>query len=51
MFWYMAEPEIGLADVSELHWSGSFLQYNSKVIIIMTIIINSKSSSRFEFKY
>ena len=42
--WYMSEPEIGLADVSELHWSGSFLQYNAEKKI------NMKSSSRFEFK-
>ena len=41
-FWYMLEPEIGFADVSELNWSGSFLQYNAKENI------NAKSSSRFE---
>ena len=38
----MLEPEIGFADVSELNWSGSFLQYNAKENI------NAKSSSRFE---
>ena len=29
-FWYMPELEIGLADVSQLNWSGFFLQYNAK---------------------
>ena len=38
-FWYMREPEIGLADVSEFNSSGSFLQYNAKKKI------NAKSSS------
>ena len=44
-FWYMPEPEIGFADVSELNWSGSFQQYNAKKKI------NSKNPSRFEFKF
>ena len=30
-FWYMPEPEIGLADVSKLNWSRSLLQYNAKI--------------------
>ena len=41
----MLETEIGLAYVSELNWSGSFLQYNAKKKI------KAKSSSRFEFKF
>ena len=43
-FWYMPELEIGLADVSQLNWSGFFLQYNAKKTI------NTKSFSQFEFK-
>ena len=40
----LPEPEIGLDDVSESNWSGNFLQCNAKKKI------NTKSSSRFEFK-
>ena len=45
-FWYMPEPEIGLADVSKLNWSGSLFQYNAK----KQKKKKAKSSSRFEFK-